>query len=225
MSPIGIFGGTFDPVHFGHLRTAFEMLEGIGFAEVRFVPAGDPPHRGNTVASASLRLQMVRAATAGEDRFVVDDRETRRAGASYTIDTLVSLRKEFSGASMCLITGMDAFLGLAGWRRWDELLDYAHIVVANRPGWRAPEAGPLGALYAAHTARRVQDLHEQPAGLIYLHDVTQLEISATAIRGHVREGRDPRFLVPDSVRDLILDSGCYARESGLQPEVPGSIRR
>jgi len=211
MSPVGIFGGTFDPIHYGHLRTAFEVLEVLGFAQIRFVPSGEPPHRDVTFASAELRLQMVAAATASEPRFVVDNREIRRAGPSYTLDTLETMRREFSAVPMGLIIGMDAFLGLTTWHRWEELLEYAHIIVAHRPGWRAPETGPLGGLYAKRSTQRAEDLHERPAGLIYVHAVTQLEISSTAIREMVGNGCDPRFLMPDAVRDLIHSTGCYER--------------
>jgi len=209
MSPIGIFGGTFDPIHYGHLRTAFEMLQALRFAEVRFIPSGDPPHRGETYASAEQRLEMVAAATRNEARFVVDDRELQRAGPSYTVDTLASMRAEQPDVPMGLILGMDAFLGLDRWHRWDELLDFAHIVVAHRPGWRAPDYGPLGELIEAHGTHRVEDLHEAPANRIHIHAVTQLEISSTEIRELVMAGRDPRFLMPDVVRDVIMKSNCY----------------
>ncbi len=112
MNPIGIFGGTFDPIHFGHLRPAFELSQALKLAEVRFLPAGNPPHRQTTLASAEVRLAMVKAAVAGEKRFVVDDREVRRTGASYSVDTLTELRAEFPDRSLCLMLGMDAFLGL-----------------------------------------------------------------------------------------------------------------
>lgn len=134
MRPIGIFGGMFDPIHYGHLRTAFELLQSLDLEEVRFIPCGDPPHRADTFADAAFRLHMVRLATMAEPGFTVDDRELRRQGPSYSVDTLASLRGEFPGRSLCLITGMDAFLGLPGWHRWDEILDFAHIVVAHRPG-------------------------------------------------------------------------------------------
>ncbi|MDH3533245.1 MAG: nicotinate-nucleotide adenylyltransferase [Gammaproteobacteria bacterium] len=210
MSPIGIFGGTFDPIHYGHLRTAFELLQALRFAEVRFIPSGDPPHRNATSANASERLAMVQAAVAGEPGFVVDDCELRRAGPSYTYDTLAALREEFLTDPLGLILGMDAFLGLTTWHRWQELLDLAHIIVAHRPGWRAPDTGPLGKLLAANGTRRVDDLHETRCGLIYIRAVTQLEISSTEIRDLVAAGRDPRFLVPDVVRDVIMNSHCYA---------------
>lgn len=210
MSAIGVFGGTFDPIHYGHLRTAFEMLEALSFDEVRLVPCGDPPHRGETFASAESRYEMVRVGTEGLAGFVVDDREIRRDGPSYTIDTLASLRAEFSDAPLGLIVGMDAFLGLPRWHRWGEILDVAHIVVAHRPGWRAPDMGPLGELLSECGTHRVADLHEATHGRIHIHAVTQLEISSTEIRELVAAGRDPRFLMPDAVRDVIAASGCYA---------------
>jgi len=210
MSPIGIFGGTFDPIHYGHLRTAFEMLQALRFSEVRFVPSGDPPHRGETFASADLRLKMVRVAAAEQPGFVVDDCEFRRDGPSFTIDTLATMREEHPDASLGLIVGMDAFLGLSSWRRWDEILDFAHIIVAHRPGWKAPDIGDLGDLITAHGTHRVDDLHEKRHGYIHIHAVTQLEIASTEIRDLVAVGRDPRFLMPDAVRDLIIESGVYA---------------
>ncbi|MCH7821406.1 MAG: nicotinate-nucleotide adenylyltransferase [Proteobacteria bacterium] len=209
MSPIGIFGGTFDPIHYGHLRTAFEILQALRFGEIRFVPSGDPPHRDQTIAKADLRFDMVCAATAAEAGFVVDDRELRRNGPSYTIDTLSAMREEFTDRPLGLILGMDAFLGLASWHRWDELLDYAHIVVAHRPGWQAPDIGPLGELLSEHGTHRVDNLHEHRKGFIHIHAVTQLEISSTEIRDLIGAGRDPRFLMPDVVRDVIMNSGCY----------------
>lgn len=210
MRPMGVFGGTFDPIHYGHLRTAFEMLQALRFADVRFIPCGDPPHRGTTFASAAERLRMVELATAGQDGFVADDREVRRNGPSYTIDTLLTLRNEFPGRAIGLILGMDAFLGLPEWHRWDEILGLAHIIVAHRPGWKAPDIGPLGDLITEFGTHRVNDLHTTLNGRLHIHAVTQLEISSTEIRDLVAAGRDPRFLMPDSVRSEIEESGCYA---------------
>ncbi len=209
MKPIGIFGGTFDPIHYGHLRTAFEMLQALDFGEVRFIPCGDPPHRGKTYADADLRFRMVAAAIEGLAGFVSDDRELRRSGLSYSVDTLTGLRGEFPGSSLGLIVGMDAFLGLPEWHRWDEILGLAHIVVAHRPGWRAPDIGPLGELIAEHGTHRVDDLHKATHGRIHIHAVTQLEIASTEIRELVAAGRDPRFLMPDAVRDVIEETGVY----------------
>ncbi len=209
MSPIGVFGGTFDPIHYGHLRTAFEMLQALRFDEVRFMPCGDPPHRGETFADAKLRYEMVRVATEQQSGFAVDDRELRREGPSYSMDTLMTLREEFPERSLGLILGMDAFLDLPTWHRWEEIIDVAHIVVAHRPGWRAPDIGPLGELIAERGTHRVGDLHATRQGRIHIHAVTQLEISSTEIRDLVAAGRDPRFLMPDEVRDVIARSRCY----------------
>ncbi len=211
MNPIGIFGGTFDPIHYGHLRSAFELLQALRLSEVRFVPSADPPHRNSTFAPARLRYRMVEVAVTDQPGFVVDDCEFRRDGPSYTIDTLTAVREEHPDVSLCLITGMDAYLGLTSWHRWDEILNLAHIIVAHRPGWKLPDTGELGELLAANGTTSVDDLHRSSRGRIYDHAVTQLEIASTEIRALIAAGRDPRFLMPDSVREVIVDSGCYAK--------------
>ncbi len=211
LDPMGIFGGTFDPIHYGHLRPAFELMEALRLPEVRFMPAGTPPHRGEPVADAELRLKMVASAIEGQPGFVVDDRELHREGPSYSVDTLLDLRAEYAHRSLCLIVGMDAFLGLPKWYHWRELLQLAHVVVAHRPGWSVPDLGPLRELLVDRGTGRVGDLHESRAGRIYIHAVTQLEIASTDIRRIVAGGGDPRFLMPDGVRKIILESGCYAR--------------
>jgi nicotinate-nucleotide adenylyltransferase len=211
MNPIGIFGGTFDPIHFGHLRTAFELLQALRLSEVRFLPARNPPHRDVTVASAEQRLAMVQAAAQGQPGFIVDDREIHREGLSYSVDTMRTLRDDFPDRSLCLIVGMDAFLGLPKWHQWRELLELSHLVVAHRPGWRAPSMGPLGELLVDRGTGRIGDLHESLAGCIYIHAVTQLEISSTELRKLIAAGRDPRYLMPDAVRTIIEETGCYRR--------------
>jgi nicotinate-nucleotide adenylyltransferase len=213
LHPIGIFGGTFDPIHYGHLRTAFEMLQALRFEEVRFIPCGDPPHRGITYADAELRYRMVDAAIKGQEGFLSDDRELRREGPSYSIDTLTDLREEFPERSLGLIVGMDAFLELPKWHRWDEILNFAHIVVAHRPGWRAPDIGELGNLITENGTHRVDDLHEVTHGRIHIHAATQLDIASTEIRDLVATGRDPRFLMPDAVRDVIKQTNLYMSET------------
>jgi len=210
MNPIGVFGGTFDPIHYGHLRTAFELMQALGLTEIRFLPCGTPPHRAMPQADAQLRLAMVTAAIEAQAGFIIDDREIHREGPSYSVDTLIDLRSEYPHRSLCLIVGMDAFLSLPKWYQWRELLQLAHLIVAHRPGWRAPDMGPLGELLVDRGTGRVGDLHESRAGSIYIHAVTQLEISSSEIRSLIRSGGDPRYLMPEKVRKLIQESECYA---------------
>jgi nicotinate-nucleotide adenylyltransferase len=208
--PIGIFGGTFDPVHFGHLRTAQELLQDLDLAEVRLMPCGAPPHRGATLASSGQRLQMLRLALAGCEGMVVDERELSRPGPSYMIDSLTSLRREVGDdRPLVLILGMDAFAGLDGWYRWRELTSLAHLLVMHRPGWRLPDSGAVGALLRDAVANGAEALHGRAAGAVLPWPVTQLDISATRIRALLREHRSPRFLLPDAVLDYILAQGLY----------------
>ncbi|HVN98656.1 MAG TPA: nicotinate-nucleotide adenylyltransferase [Steroidobacteraceae bacterium] len=209
--PIGLFGGTFDPIHYGHLRTAFELWQLLRLEQVRFLPTGNPPHREASLAPAALRLEMVRAAIAGQPEFVVDDREMRRSGVSYTVDTLLDVRREHPDRSLCLLLGMDAFLGVPHWHRWREIFELAHVVVAHRPGWKAPITGPLGEVMVDRGTGSIRDLHNATAGRIFVHAVTQLEISSTDLRALIQSQRDLRYLVPEAVREIIVSSGCYAQ--------------
>lgn len=216
LAPVGLFGGSFDPVHVGHLRTAWELLTGLGLAEVRFIPSRLPPHRASAVASVALRLRMLEAAVAGQPGLLVDDCELRREGPSYTVDTLASLRADQPQRSLVLILGMDAFLGLPGWYRWREIPQLAHIVVVQRPGWVQQFEGELGQLYADRQAHDAAVLLAAPAGRIHLRQVTQLEIASSSIRSLIAAGGDPRFLVPDGVRQLILADRIYQRPKEVQ---------
>jgi nicotinate-nucleotide adenylyltransferase len=210
MQPIGLYGGTFDPIHYGHLRTALELQHALGLAEVRFIPCANPPHRAAPMTDGSLRLRMVEAAVRDRPGFVADDRELRRDGWSYTVDTLESFRAEYPARSLCLLLGMDAFLNLPLWHRWNELLDLAHVVVAHRPGWKVPALGTLGELLRGRRTAAAADLAQAPFGRLYVQAVTQLEISSTDLRTSIRAGLDPRFLMPDSVRNIIIETECYA---------------
>ena len=209
---IGIFGGTFDPVHIGHLRTAYELRIRLGLDRVHFIPAAVPPHRSQPAAAPGLRVAMLEAALADDPYAVVDPRELERAGPSWTIDTAESLRAEFPDHALCLLLGMDAFLGLASWRDWERLLTLVNIVVARRPGARLSPVASLGLLLAERCVDAASSVW-QTAGQILVQDVTQLEVSATDLRASIRAGIEPRFLVPDAVRHIIDTSGCYAAEN------------
>lgn len=210
MRVVGIFGGMFDPIHYGHLRTAYELQNKLSLDEVRFVPCANPPHRRTAAVDAALRTRMVAAAIRGQSGFVVDDRESKRSGPSYTVDTLEDLRAALPDGSLCLILGMDAFLGLPQWHEWLRLLDLAHIVVVERPGWHTPEAGELGDLVERHSAADAADLRRERHGRILVAQVTQLEISSTGLRSAIRAGLEPRYLVPDAALNLIAETECYA---------------
>ncbi|MBT8445327.1 MAG: nicotinate-nucleotide adenylyltransferase [Gammaproteobacteria bacterium] len=210
MTPIGILGGTFDPVHYGHLRTAMELRECLGFAEVRFVPCRIPPHDKAPVAPVDLRVAMLAAAIEDTAGFFIDDRELHREGPSYSVDTLTSMRQDLPDRPLCLIVGMDAFAGLTSWHRWQELLSLAHIIVAHRPGAASLYDDALQALLDRRRSCDPADLGREPFGRILLHSVTQLDISSSAIREGVARGESQNFLLPDRVVEMIESSGCYA---------------
>jgi len=205
---MGVYGGSFDPVHLGHLRAALEVQQLLQLDEIRFLPSGQPPHRDAPEADDELRLRMLIAAIGDQPGFLVDRREMRRDGPSYTVTTLELLRADFPDTSLVLIVGMDAFLGLPDWYRWRELLELAHLVVAHRPGWKPPASGSLGELLKAR-ASDDPDQFLSGHGRIFVHAVTALDIASSDIRSAVGRGESIRYLVPDSVREIIMDSGCY----------------
>jgi nicotinate-nucleotide adenylyltransferase len=215
-APIGILGGTFDPIHYGHLRLAEELGERLRLEEVRFFPSGTPPHRSAPAVTADHRLAMTRLAAAGNARFAVDDRELRRAGPGYTFDTLKELRAELGDARpLALLLGADAFLDFATWHRWREIFGLAHVAVAHRPGFpverwaeRMPE--PLAREYSARLMQQPLAIHLSPAGGIVIVPFTALEISATAIRDMLHAGASPRYLLPGAVLDYIRSHGLYS---------------
>ena len=208
--PIGILGGTFDPIHYGHLRPALDLLEELELAEIRFVPCRIPAHRGTPLITAAQRLALVQLATVGQPGFVADDRELRREGLSYMFDTLASLREDFGDETpLCLIVGTDAFRELHTWHRWQELPKLAHIVVMQRPGLLKPL---VPVLEAFTTPRVVYDrfaLRRKPAGGILFQPVTQLSISATWIRALLARGQSPRYLLPEAVLASIHAQALY----------------
>lgn len=214
--PIGLLGGTFDPIHHGHLRIAQEALEQCGLAQVSFIPAGAPPHRDPPHAPAQERWEMVRLAVAGQPGFMVDVREVFRTDPCYTVDTLVSLRAELGAQQpLCLILGGDAFLQLHTWHEWRRLFDLAHIVLLQRAGGRPlgnaiAQADPaLQAEYRARLAPGARALHEAPAGRIFVADMPSLDISATDIRRRCAENKSVRYLLPDAVAHYINTHSLY----------------
>jgi nicotinate-nucleotide adenylyltransferase len=205
---IGIFGGTFDPIHYGHLRSALEVKEIFGLTEVRLIPSAQPPHREQPAATALMRLQMLELAIKNQPGLIIDTRELNRHGASYMVDTLKSLRLEFRDEPLLLFIGSDAFNHLKTWHQWQDLFDTAHIVVMTRPGF---EIQNLDVFFKVRLAGEITELAQNTAGKLYFQQVTQLDISATAIRNMIAEQHNPGFLLPDSVIAYIRQHKLYQR--------------
>jgi len=207
---IGILGGTFDPIHNGHLRMALELYEALDLAKVHIIPTHKPLYRKQPVASPEHRFAMVKCAVAGEPALVGDDREIRRPGPTYSIDTLLEMRGEMPDTPLCLLVGIDAFLGFTSWHRWSEILDHTHIIVAHRPHYNLPPTGIIADLIKQHEQQEIAYIHENLAGGILLRPITALEISATDIRKQIAMGRNPRYLLPNAVYDYINQHGIYS---------------
>lgn len=211
LASIGIFGGTFDPIHYGHLRLAEEAREALSLEQIVLIPSGQPPHRDAPQTPANHRLAMARLAAAGNPSLSVDPAEVESATPSYSVLTLERLRAQFGPARpLVLLLGADAFAGLASWYRWRELFALAHIAIANRPGHEMQaHSAPLAAEYELRLAARAEDLRDAPAGRILPFEMTPLAISASLIRARLAAGQSARYLLPDSVLDYIRSRHLY----------------
>jgi nicotinate-nucleotide adenylyltransferase len=212
MRLIGLLGGTFNPIHFGHLRMAQELAESLNLSEVRFIPSANPPHKTAPKVSAEQRAEMVQLAIRNNPQFKLDSRELSRKGASYTIDTLISLRKELGNeVALCLIMGGDAFVHLNTWARWQELLNYCHIILVQRPSTaKQPKlADELSKLLEENYTENCADLAEKSVGYIHMQAITPLDISSTNIRASLKTKQSARYLVPDEVLDYIQLNDLY----------------
>lgn len=201
---LGIFGGTFDPVHFGHLRTALDVMQALDLEQVRFLPNSVPPHREPPWLDIATRKQLLEIAVQDMPGFELDCRELEREGKSYMVDTLASLHVDFPDHHLCLILGMDAFAGLPTWNQWPRVLELCHIVVIARPGFGWPQAPELQALESQRSSD-AGELKRAEAGRILLQSVTQLDISASNIRKQLQAGLDIRYLLPEAVRLKLLE--------------------
>jgi len=211
---IGILGGTFDPIHHGHLRLAEEAADACGLARVLLIPAASPNLRAAPRTPAEHRLEMTRIAAQGNPRLAVDGRELEREGTSYTVDTLLELRGEFGGqAPLCLILGADAFLRLPAWSRWTQLFELAHVVVATRPGYDLDGPASQNSELAAEWSRRrtadPEDVRASAAGAIATISIPLLEISASEVRVRIARGSSVRYLLPRAVLDYIAAVHLY----------------
>lgn len=208
---IGMLGGTFDPVHLGHLRSALELREGLGLDQVRMIPAKMPPLRGEPWVSPEMRLALLRLGIGDTPGLVADPRELERDGPSFSADTLASLREESGGeARLVMALGHDAFLRLASWHAPERLFEFAHVVVIDRPDHEAPLPPALEELVRGREVADAETLMEQPAGgLLRLALPTRMAISATAVRHRLAERRSVRYLLPEAVEARILECDLY----------------
>lgn len=212
MQLIGILGGTFNPIHYGHLRMAQELADALNFTEVRFIPSANPPHKDSITVSAEHRAAMVKLAIEDNPLFTLDTCELDREGASYTIDTLIELRESLGGeTALCLMMGSDAFVKLNTWHRWQSLLDYAHIILVQRPSMTQSSKLPseLESLLHNHYTEQVSDLSKENAGFINMQTIPALEISATQIREQLKHGQSVRYLLPKEVIGYIQQQKLY----------------
>lgn len=205
-----IYGGTFDPVHHGHLRLAVELKERLGVSGIAMVPCHIPPHREAPGTSSAQRLRLLELAVSGEPGLHVDDREVVRGGASFTADTLRQLRATLGEREpLAMVVGTDAFAGFDRWRDWQAIPDIAHIIVIDRPGPGLPSDSVPARLLAERRVASVAELHHRPSGGCLWLDLPLLDISATGIRERIRTGRSPRYLLPDVVWEAIRRDGLY----------------
>ena len=207
---IGILGGTFDPVHIGHLRLGVEVREQFDLEEVRFIPLNIPPHRPSPVAGGKHRCNMLQEAIRDLHGFVVDDREINRDGVSWTIDTVRSLRSDYPHQPLCLLIGEDAFATLDSWRSWQQLTDFVHIILAGRPLDQLIEYSPqVRAFYDTHVVPASDMPGERLCGRICRAEMPLLNISSTRLRQLYAGGRSTDFLVPAGVHEYILSHKLY----------------
>ena len=207
---IGIMGGTFNPVHFGHLRTATEVKQNLGLSELRLIPCHIPGHRTEPDVSAQHRIAMLEIAVADNPGLLVDDRECQSPNTSYTVKTLESFREEFGKEKpLLLIMGMDSFSSLHQWHQWQTLLDLAHIVVAHRPKAPLPTHQVIRTLIEKHLIKNKEALLTSPCGHLWWQTVTSLDISSSQIRQLFQEQLSPQYLLPDNVLQYIARHQLY----------------
>ena len=205
---IGIFGGTFDPVHFGHIKPVLNVKQALNLSQIRFIPNSVPPHREEPWLSAEQRLSLLQSALGEYADMVVDPRELDRGGPSYMIDTLRSLNSDYKDESICLVIGMDAFFGIAQWRQWKQLFELCHLVVTTRPGFdQALILEQVGAenypFLAEKMTQDIETLKQGNAGKILLQPVPLLDISSTEIRTRLLKGEDISQLMPDEAHQKL----------------------
>jgi nicotinate-nucleotide adenylyltransferase len=211
-SPLAFLGGTFDPVHYGHLRCADDARRKLGLDVLYLLPSGTPPHRDSPQTGIGERLDMLRLACVEFPGLVIDERETRRQGPSYMVDTLRDLRGEFPDSPLMLLVGQDAANHLHSWYQWLELFELAHIIILTRPGSQAEYSLQLQAQVKQRRTADLSILTGTAAGRVYFMKVTAIDISASKICKLLQRGESPRFLLPTAVLEYIEDNALYTQK-------------
>ncbi len=212
-----IYGGTFDPIHNGHLRVAVELREALAIREIHLLPSHIPPHRDRPGGSGDRRLELLKLAVAGEPGLAVDDRELTRDGASYTVDTLRQLREQLGpDEPLAMVVGSDAFASFDRWHQWAAIPELAHIILVARPGAQLSPGSIPARLLEKRRANHIAALKAAPGGYILELEPPLLDISATGIRERLAAGRSVRYLVPDAVLARIDELGMYGRKGHEQ---------
>ena len=221
---IGIFGGSFDPPHFGHIKSTLALLEHFAFEQIRFVPCQLSPLKERVFANAQHRWQMLNLVCSSQPKLIADDRELKREGSSYTIDSLIELREEFGeNQSIVLILGMDAYLNFCQWRRYEEILSYCHLLLMQRPGYslsmlenkaepenkRNIEAECEKEYFSLNNTEDTNQLATVPCGKIYMSDLEKIDISSTLIRETIAQGQQPKYMLPGNVWNYVRRNKLY----------------
>ncbi len=213
MNLLTIFGGTFDPIHNGHLRLSLSVTDELELDEIFLMPAKVPPHRPAPDTSIEKRIEMLEIATKICPKLKIDLRELKREGPSYTIDTLKQMREELGNEQpIAIVIGMDSFLQFNKWHKWQEIIKLCHIIIAPRPNFSFEiDNKDINDLYNLHKTDNILDLKSSPAGSIYiLKNAQKLEVSATQIRELFCQGKSAQFLIPDLIFDYILKNRLYS---------------
>ncbi len=213
---IGVFGGSFDPPHFGHIKSALALLEFFPFEQIRFIPCQLSPHKNKVHASAEHRLNMMNLVCKGIEEFKVDDRELNRPPPSYTIDTLVEIREELGEKqSLVLIMGLDAFQSFCKWHRYEEILSYSHILLLHRPGYQFshmqenPDLACEKEILDSYLGEDLTSLHKTPNGKIVISELEEVDTSSTQIREMIAAGEQPRYVIPGVIWNYIKRNKLY----------------